>query len=184
MIAVSCYDQVWLKAWIITLFVDGSYNVVAVNLMRQLQLYNIRVDWRSTQSQQASQNPIQVSPTLVVRPILLTGSDRLCAPLSTPGSEEEGNEQNFRNMALPQLSHLIFMPAAPETVGQGMAKISILAICSYIWENPLSPEVSQLQSDQFSVLCRWEISKSKVTIHPIFETLARKKNSATNVRLL
>lgn len=152
--------------------------------MRQLQLYSIRVDWRSSQSQQASQKPIQVSPAIVVRPVLLTGSDRLCAPLPMPNSGDEGNEQNFRNMALPQLSHLIFMPAAPETVGQGMAKVSILAIFSYVCGNSSSPDASQSQNDQFSVLCRWEIVKSKATIHPIFERLASKTNNSTTVRLL
>ena len=151
--------------------------------MRQLQLYNIRVDWRPAQSQQANQKPTQVSPAIIVHPVLLIGSDTLCAPSPTSGfDEEEGKEHNSRNMALPQLSHLIFLPAAPETVGQGMAKISILAIFSYIWESLPSVEASQLQSDQFSVLSRWEIVKSKGTIHPVFESLASKKNTSKSVR--
>ena len=180
MTVVSLINDFGLKIKVLISTVDGSYYVVTVNSSRQLQLYSIRVDWRSAQSQQAAPKSTQVSPTLLVRPVLLTGSDRLCAP-SPVEPADESNEQDSRNMAVPQLSHLLFMPAAPETVGQGMARTTLLAVCSYSPEQALSSNVAYLHNNPFSVICRWEIVKSKVTIHPILQSLARKKNSAANV---
>ena len=160
---------------------DGSYYVVAVNSSRQLQLYNIRVDWKPVQSQQDSQKLVQVTPILLVRPVLLTGSDRLCAPLVSEPVNKSNNQES-RDMALPQLSHLLFMPTAPEAVGQGIARTTILAICSYRQEQRVSLNVPLVQNNSYSVICRWELVKSKVAIHPVFQSLASKKKTPANVR--
>ena len=156
--------------------------MTAVNSSRRLQLYSIRIDWRPNQPQQATQKPTQVAPVLLVRPVLLSGSDRVCAPL-TVNPAIEGNDQESQNMTLPQLSHLLFMPAAPEAVGQDVARTTVLAIFSYLPEQPVSLNVSQVQNNPFSVICRWELIRSKVTVHPIFQSLAKKKKkSIANVR--
>ena len=165
--------------------IDGTYYAATVSECRELHLYRIVIEWKPTRAQQSEQKSNFVPPLLHAQPVLFTGCDKLCTPKSQSKPHEDGSGHESRSASAPELTHLLFLPDAPETIRQNSDKITILAIFSYVADDHRQTlGLSEIPPNQFSVICRWRISRSNVILHPAFKSLASKKNASnvTNVR--
>ncbi len=149
---------------------DYSLLLVISTVAHHLRVYRIHIRWNLPQNpEKIPPNQLILTPTLVVRNIQ---SESQCSPRplvddgipsSNAGSVPPNNDP---------LSHLEFIPTAPETRNSESTFPTILAIFSRVSSALESPHLYQESS---SVVARWELRSMPRNLHPSFDQLISKK---------
>ncbi|KAI9706527.1 MAG: mediator complex subunit [Candelina mexicana] len=155
---------------------DHSLLLVVSTVARHLRVYRIYIKWNLPQNhEKVPPNQLILAPTLLVRNIK---SEDKCFPRPLYDND---NPLAITSSVPPTnnpLSHLEFIPPAPETRNSEPTFPTILAIFSNLSN---AVESSHVYQDSSSIVVRWELHSASRDLHSSFDHLISKK-PADNTR--
>lgn len=131
---------------------------------RQLRVVQVKIFWdgpksEGQQAQQAANRPL--NPTLSVKHVAVS-------------TWLTGEHDSYLDAAMPKVSLLEFLPTSPNQATKKMAAPVIIAVRSFV-PTLSSPYNQEIQSS----IDVWELqADSQQAVHPSFEKLGTRKNSA------
>lgn len=132
----------------------------------RLRLYHVRVAWNESKINHQGRLLNACSPQLSVTHVKLLDichtSPQLLGTL--PGTAYAGQPEGAR------LAQLLIIPPAPESVVNSEAERTntILAVFNYA---PSQNGLDHAQRSSYSVVSRWELQQSELTLHESFKAL-------------
>lgn len=149
--------------------------LITYNAACCLQLYRVTIKWNLPQTS----NDAPPSATMTTS-CLLKEDD--CLPSRTSSSGGDTFATDLRDVP-SQLTHLEFVPAAPEQGGGGPTPPTVIAAFASVSSNPtISLGTAHPQPTPTGIISRWELhQQTHGVLHGSFDQLTLKKKSTSAV---
>lgn len=150
---------------------DNTLLLAAHTISCQLRIYRIQVQWNlPANSNSVPEAQRAAVPRMQVQHIKL---EQRFAPLHS-AKDEDGSATSSSPLDPSQahLSHLEFVPVAPESKQRGPTYPAVVAVFSCM---PGSNSNGQQSQELFSIISRWELRSTNQTLHRSFTQLASKR---------
>ena len=148
---------------------DNTLLLAFTTTAKQLSIVRVAIKWGSATNNQ-NDKPINpalnaVTPTIIIR--------HLCDTNWMDGSVSDSSDPFHLSPSMASLSHLSILSPSPDGPGGRPTSPTVMTIRSHL---PGSP--SQYNQDTHSFINIWELVESPQTVHPAFEQLSARRNSA------